>query len=125
MTRPPRPDFRRGPFPWLTDERQAGPHFWPVVSPWGLGSLGLLMLGAAALFVVIGMTSGDQERLMAGIFIAILPGGAGAVALVMAIIRWRWFRGARRSRPTPPRESNVPDHPALDGDRNQHRRASR
>ncbi|WP_255377965.1 hypothetical protein [Plantibacter elymi (nom. nud.)] len=40
---------------------------------------------------------------MAGIFIAILPGGAGAVALVMAIIRWRWFRGARRSRPTPPR----------------------
>lgn len=103
MTRPPRPDFRRGPFPWLTDERQAGPHFWPVVSPWGLGSLGLLMLGAAALFVVIGMTSGDQERLMAGIFIAILPGGAGAVALVMAIIRWRWFRGARRSRPTPPR----------------------
>lgn len=125
MTRPPRPDFRRGPFPWLTDERQAGPHFWPVVSPWGLGSLGLLMLGAAALFVVIGMTSGDQERLMAGIFIAILPGGAGAVALVMAIIRWRWFRGVRRSRPTPARESSVPDHPTLDGGRNEHRRASR
>ena len=100
MNFPPRSDRPHGPFPWLTDERQSGPQFWPVVNPWGLGSLGIFLLGAGALFLFTGIGRGDQEGLITGIILAILPGGAGAVAIVMAVIRWRWFRAVSRARPT-------------------------
>ena len=101
MSPSPRPDLPRGPFPWLSDERQSGPYRWPVVNPWGLGSLGVVMLGAAVLFVLTGIGSGDQDGLITGIVIGILPACGGVVAIVMAIIRWRWFRAVRRrgSRP--------------------------
>jgi len=101
MTSSPRPDHSQGPFPWLNDERQSGPYRWPVVNPWGLGSLGVFLLGAAALFVFTSIANGDQNSLIAGILIGILPAGAGVVAIVMAVIRWRWFRAVRRrgSRP--------------------------
>jgi len=59
------------------------------------------MIGAAALFVFTGIASGHQDALITAILIGILPSGGGVVAIVMAIIRWRWFRAVRRrgSRP--------------------------
>jgi len=70
------------------------------------------MLGAATAFLVTGMGTGDREGLIAGIIFAIVTAVGGAAALIMAIIRWRWFRAARRALPAPTRHHGIPGHPA-------------
>lgn len=85
-------EMLKEPLPWMSRVRAGGTFRLPGLRhPLAclVYGLVLLMVGAAALLVSLGA---GGAALAAGISVGVIAGAAGVVLLVVAAVRWSWYR---------------------------------